>query len=188
MTKRFLALSALSLSFIALSGGLSASQAPRPAQAPATPAPKVATATPATNTAPNPAAYQEMLNKYCITCHNEKAKIPAGAPLALDKANLKDPRATADVWEKVVRKLGVGAMPPQNSPTPGSAELSAFRSTLIASLDSAAAAKSNPGRYVIHRLNRTEYGNSIRDLVGVTVDVTDLLPSDGGDFGFDNIA
>ena len=82
MKTRFLAVSALALSFIALSGGLSAGiQAPRPAQAPANPATKVATSTTATNTAPNPAAYQEMLNKYCITCHNEKARIPAGAPL-----------------------------------------------------------------------------------------------------------
>ena len=189
MKTRFLAVSALSLSFIALAGGLSAgSQAPRPAQAPATAAPKPATPAAATNTAPDMAAYQEMLNKYCITCHNEKAKIPAGAPLALDKANLKDPGATSDVWEKVVRKIGVGAMPPQNSPTPGATQLNAFRSALIANLDSAAAAKNNPGRYVIHRLNRTEYGNAIRDLLGVTVDANDLLPSDGGDFGFDNIA
>jgi mono/diheme cytochrome c family protein len=135
-----------------------------------------------------PAGYQEMLNKYCITCHNEKAKIPAGAPLFLDKANLKDPGADAAVWEKVVRKLGVGAMPPQNSPTPGTDQLTAFRSALITSLDSAAAAKNYPGRYVLHRLNRTEYANSVRDLLGVKVDVAELLPSDGGDFGFDNIA
>jgi len=142
----------------------------------------------ATNTAQGPIAYQEMLNKYCITCHNEKAKIPAGAPLALDKANLKDPGADAAVWEKVVRKLGVGAMPPRNSPTPGNDQLNAFRAALITSLDSAAAAKNNPGRYVLHRLNRTEYANAIRDLLGVKVDVAELLPSDGGDFGFDNIA
>jgi mono/diheme cytochrome c family protein len=135
-----------------------------------------------------PAVYQEMLNKYCITCHNEKAKIPAGAPLALDKANLKDPGADAAVWEKVVRKLGVGAMPPRNSPTPGTAELTAFRTTLITSLDNAAAAKNYPGRYVLHRLNRTEYANAVRDLLGVKVNVAELLPSDGGDFGFDNIA
>jgi cytochrome c5 len=141
-----------------------------------------------TNTEQGPAAHQEMLNKYCITCHNEKAKIPAGAPLALDKANLKDPGADPDVWEKVVRKLGVGAMPPRNSPTPGTAELDRFRSALITSLDRAAAARNNPGRYVLHRLNRTEYANAIRDLVGVEIDVTELLPSDGGDFGFDNIA
>src|SRR6185369_15123548 len=135
-----------------------------------------------------PVAYQEMLNKYCITCHNEKAKIPAGAPLALEKANLKDPGANADVWEKVVKKLGVGAMPPRNSPTPGAEQLNAFRSSLITSLDTAAAAKNYPGRYVLHRLNRTEYANSVRDLLGVKVDVAELLPSDGGDFGFDNIA
>src|SRR5438552_1095114 len=148
-------------------------------------------ALPASNVTANvvaPVAYQEMLNKYCITCHNEKARIPAGAPLALDKANLNDPGATAEVWEKVVRKLGVGAMPPRNSPTPGDAELNRFRSALITSLDSAAAQKNNPGRYVLHRLNRTEYGNAVRDLLGVKIDVADLLPSDGGDFGFDNIA
>ena len=145
-------------------------------------------AAPAPNVVPDPAAYQEMLNKYCVTCHNEKAKIPAGAPLSLDKANLKDPGADAPVWEKVVRKLGVGAMPPRNSPTPGPAELDRFRSAIVTSLDTAAARKNNPGRYVLHRLNRTEYGNAVRDLLGVKIDVADLLPSDGGDFGFDNIA
>jgi len=148
--------------------------------------PKVVT--PSTAAIQSPVGYQEMLNKYCITCHNERSKIPAGAPLALDKANLKDPGADADVWEKVVRKLGVGAMPPRNSPTPGSAQLNAFRSTLIANLDGAAAAKSYPGRYVLHRLNRTEYANAVRDLLDVRIDVSELLPSDGGDFGFDNIA
>ena len=141
-----------------------------------------------TAAAETPAQYQEMLNKYCITCHNEKAKIPAGAPLALDKANIKEPGEDAVVWEKVVRKLGVGAMPPQGSPSPGPEELKRFRSALVTSLDAAAAAKNNPGRYVLHRLNRTEYGNAVRDLLGVKIDVADLLPSDGGDFGFDNIA
>jgi mono/diheme cytochrome c family protein len=135
-----------------------------------------------------PIAYQEMVNKYCITCHNQKARIPAGAPLALDVANLKEPGADAAVWEKVVRKLGVGAMPPQGSPTPGAVELNKFRSTLISSLDSAAAKQNNPGHYVLHRLNRTEYANAVRDLLGVDFDVAELLPSDGGDFGFDNIA
>jgi mono/diheme cytochrome c family protein len=129
-----------------------------------------------------------MLNKYCITCHNQKARIPAGAPLALDVANLKEPGSDAAVWEKVVRKLGVGAMPPQGSPTPGAVELNKFRSTLISSLDSAAAKQNNPGHYVLHRLNRTEYANAVRDLLGVDFDVAELLPSDGGDFGFDNIA
>src|SRR5262245_50651937 len=127
MKKVLFAAAALTLATVCLS------------QTPAAPA-KVApakVATPAQNAPQGPVAYQEMLNKYCITCHNEKAKIPAGAPLALEKANLKDPGADAAVWEKVVRKLGVGAMPPRNSPAPGAAELTAFRNTLIASLDSA---------------------------------------------------
>jgi hypothetical protein len=109
-------------------------------------------------------------------------------PLALDVANFADPGADAERWERVVKKLGVGAMPPQGSPTPGAAELTRFRTALITSLDAAAAKKNNPGQYVLHRLNRLEYANAVRDLLGVTVDVTDLLPSDGGDFGFDNVA
>ena len=134
------------------------------------------------------ADYQGLVDRYCVTCHNQQTRIPAGAPLALDTVNLQDPGADAEIWEKVVRKLGVGAMPPQGAPTPGPEELTAFRSTLIASLDDAAAQTDSPGRYVLHRLNRSEYGNAVRDLLGVQVDVSELLPSDGGDFGFDNIA
>ena len=129
-----------------------------------------------------------MVTKYCVGCHNTRNPLPAGAPLALDKANFADPGTDAATWERVVKKLGVGAMPPQGSPTPGAAELATFRSSLIANLDTAAARKNSPGKYVLHRLNRTEYANAVRDLVGVTVDVSDMLPSDGGEFGFDNIA
>jgi cytochrome c5 len=135
-----------------------------------------------------PVSYQGMLNRYCVGCHNARNPLPAGAPLALDTANLADPGADAATWERVVKKLGVGAMPPQGSPTPGHAELTKFRTALVASLDRAAATRNNPGHKVLHRLNRTEYANAVRDLLGVTVDVADLLPSDGGDFGFDNIA
>src|SRR5215475_15865932 len=129
MKKVLFTAAALALSTLVWSSGAKASQTSTPAAV------------------QDPAAYQEMVNKYCVTCHNEKAKIPAGAPLALDKANLKDPGSDAAVWEKVVRKLGVGAMPPRNSPTPGAEELNRFRSTLISSLDSAAARKNYPGRY-----------------------------------------
>ena len=129
-----------------------------------------------------------MVSKYCIGCHNTRNPLPAGAPLALDKANFADPGADAATWERVVKKLGVGAMPPQGSLTPGPAELGKFRAALIASLDAAAAKKNSPGTYVLHRLNRTEYANAVRDLLGVTVDIADLLPSDSGEFGFDNIA
>ena len=135
-----------------------------------------------------PANYQALVAKYCIGCHNTRNPLPAGAPLALDKVNFTDPGADAATWERVVKKLGVGAMPPQGSPTPGAAELNKFRASLIASLDAAAAKKNNPGEFVLHRLNRLEYQNAVRDLLGVTVDVTELLPSDGGNFGFDNIA
>src|SRR5262249_2582786 len=136
----------------------------------------------------SPVAYQAMVTKYCVGCHNTRNPLPAGAPLALDKADFANPAADAKTWERVVKKLGVGAMPPQGSPTPGAAELAKFRSSLIATLDAAAANQKSPGKYVLHRLNRTEYANAVRDLVGVTIDVTDLLPSDGGEFGFDNIA
>jgi hypothetical protein len=137
---------------------------------------------------PDPATFQPMVAKYCVGCHNTKNPLPAAAPLALDKVNFTDPGADALTWERVVKKLGVGAMPPQGSPTPGAAELNKFRASLIASLDASAAKKNNPGEFVLHRLNRLEYQNAVRDLLGVTIDVTDMLPSDGGDFGFDNIA
>ena len=181
MRKVILAAGALTLASLASAGS------PAPVQTPQTSA-KAATAARASNAAQTPAAYQEMVNKYCVTCHNQKARIPAGAPLTLDTANLKDPGSEPEIWEKVVRKLAVGAMPPQGSPTPGNAELNRFQYVLAASLDRAAEKKNNPGRYVLHRLNRTEYANAVRDLLGVEVDVADLLPSDGGDFGFDNIA
>ena len=129
-----------------------------------------------------------MVAKYCFRCHNSKNPLPAGLPLALDKADFADPGADALTWERVVKKLGVGAMPPQGVPHPGQAELAKFRAALIASLDAAAAKKNEPGKFVLHRLNRLEYANAVRDMLGVTIDVADLLPSDSGDFGFDNIA
>jgi mono/diheme cytochrome c family protein len=150
-----------------------------------TPAPGAVTARRATE---SPADYQEMVTRYCVSCHNARARVPASAPLELEKASLADPGAHAAVWEKVIRKINVGAMPPQGSPTPGAATLDKFASVLAARLDAAAAERKNPGRYVLHRLNRTEYANAVRDLLGVEIDVAELLPSDGGDFGFDNIA
>jgi len=142
----------------------------------------------ATATLPKTDEFQPMVTKYCVGCHNTRNPLPAGAPLALDKVNLADPAADPVTWERVVKKLGVGAMPPQGAPNPGAAELAKFRSALVAHLDAAAARKKEPGKFVLHRLNRTEYANAVRDLLGVTIDPTDLLPSDGGEFGFDNVA
>ena len=204
--KKALSLGAATLFVASLVSALSAREVERVAAANPTPFPTIQGQTglqggasqqagPAAQTAAtSPAAadsvvaYQGMVTKYCVGCHNTKNPLPAGAPLALDKANYENPGADAPTWERVVKKLGVGAMPPQGSPHPGAAELARFRSALIASLDAAAVKKNDPGKFVLHRLNRLEYQNAVRDLLGVTFDVTDLLPSDGGDFGFDNIA
>jgi mono/diheme cytochrome c family protein len=153
-------------------------QTPAPAQAAAA-RPTAASAT---------AEYRQLVDKYCVTCHNQRLNLPAGAPLYLDQASLDDIGAHAQTWEKVVRKLGVGAMPPTNMPTPGDEKLAEFRGWLQSSLDRAANVQRNPGRYTLHRLNRAEYANAVRDMLGVEVDVTELLPSDGANFGFDNVA
>ena len=153
-----------------------------------TPAPAAPAAAARPTTAAMRAEYRQLVDKYCVTCHNQRLNLPAGAPLHLDTASLDDLAADAAVWEKVVRKLNIGAMPPTNMPTPGDAKLTEFRTWLAASLDRAANVQRNPGRYTLHRLNRAEYANAVRDLLGVELDVTELLPSDGGNFGFDNVA
>src|SRR5215831_12047337 len=127
-----------------------------------------------------------LIDKYCVTCHNEKAKT---AGLALDTADFARPSNSADVWEKVVRKLRAEMMRPGGAPQPDKAATAALASYLETSLDAAAAAKPNPGRTVLHRLNRAEYGNAIRDLFALNaLDITTLLPADTEAYGFDNIA
>src|SRR6185295_9736717 len=126
-----------------------------------------------------------VLKQYCVTCHNERLKT---AGLLLDKANLVDVPADAETWEKVVRKLRAGTMPPQGLPRPDRATYDALLSWLQTSLDAAAATHPAPGRPLLHRLNRAEYGNVIRDLLALDVDAAALLPPDDAGFGgFDNI-
>jgi hypothetical protein len=133
--------------------------------------------------------YRAWVDKYCVGCHNSRNAQPSSDPLDLEKASLDGLLSSAEIWERVLRKLSVRAMPPQSMPHPQETEYVAFTTWLANSLDQAwAASGTDPGRYVVHRLNRTEYGNAVRDLVAIDVDVTSLLPSDGGDFGFDNIA
>jgi mono/diheme cytochrome c family protein len=134
------------------------------------------------------AKHRAWLKQYCIGCHNSRSASPANDPVNLEAASLDDLLPHAATWERVLRKLGVRAMPPQTSPHPSEADYAGFTTWLAGSLDRAWAAKSTPGKYVLHRLNRTEYGNAIRDLLALDIDVTELLPSDGGAFGFDNIA
>lgn len=129
---------------------------------------------------------QTVLNRYCVTCHNQRTK--AGG-LTLDSFDLDHVAEHADVWEKVDRKLLGGVMPPPGRPRPDQATYEALRSWLEVQLDAAATVHPNPGRTEsFHRLNRSEYQNAIRDLVGLEFDVTSVLPADDSSYGFDNMA
>ncbi len=126
-----------------------------------------------------------VVTKYCVTCHNDRAKTGG---LSLEKVDIAAPVAAADVWERVVRKVRVGMMPPQGSPQPDAEARAALVSYLTTTLDREAAAHPNPGRPLVHRLNRAEYSNAIRDLLALDVDASALLPPDDAAYGFDNIA
>ena len=127
-----------------------------------------------------------LLDKYCVSCHNERLKTGG---LALDTVNLADLASHAEVWEKVVRKLRAGTMPPVGRPRPDKSAVRTFVSSLETGLDRAASARPNPGRPPIHRLNRTEYANAVRELLALDIDVRALLPADDTDeHGFDNVA
>jgi mono/diheme cytochrome c family protein len=129
---------------------------------------------------------QEILNRYCITCHNERLKTGG---LMLDALDVKDIAAGAPTWEKVVRKLRAGVMPPAGARRPDEPTQDKFVAWLEGELDRAAAARPNPGRTeTFHRLNRAEYRNVIRDLLAIDIDVADFLPADDSSYGFDNIA
>jgi hypothetical protein len=126
-----------------------------------------------------------MLDRYCVTCHNQRL-VTAG--LKLDEADVANPGEGAEIWEKVVRKLRTGMMPPPNMPQPSLEDRRTLLSWLETSLDKAAAAKPNPGRTeTLRRLNRTEYQNAIRDLLSVDIDAASLLPTDESGHGFDNV-
>src|SRR5262245_14848944 len=125
------------------------------------------------------------LNQYCIGCHNEKSKT---ANLMLDKMDVAQVGEHAEVWEKVVRKLRGGMMPPTGARRPDRATARTFTVWLENELDRSATAKPNPGAPSLLRLNRTEYANAIRDLLALEVDVNTMLPADDSSYGFDNIA
>jgi hypothetical protein len=125
------------------------------------------------------------LDRYCVTCHNQKLKTGG---LMLDRMDLDKLSGGAETWEKVIRKLRAGMMPPQGLPRADKAAIGSFVSWLEDSLDRAASATPNPGRDPLHRLNRTEYANAVRDLLDLHVEVDDLLPADDEANGFDNVA
>jgi len=125
------------------------------------------------------------LSTFCVECHNDAER---EAELTLESHALTDVAAEAHVWEKVVRKLRTGTMPPADQPQPSAEERRALASWLEDSLDDAAAANPNPGRTeTFRRLNRTEYQNAIRDLLALDIDAAALLPPDESGFGFDNV-
>jgi len=124
------------------------------------------------------------LDQYCVTCHNERSRT---ADLVLDRMDPAHVADAPDVWEKVVRKLRAGTMPPAPARRPDAAVYARLISVLESELDRAAAAP-NPGRSPLRRLNRSEYANAVRDLLALDVDVSALLPPDDAAFGFDNIA
>ncbi len=130
-------------------------------------------------------ADRQLLNRYCVTCHNARLKTGGFALDTVDVERLADDART---WEKVIGKLRAGSMPPAGRPRPDAASVSAFVSRLETELDAAALADPDPGFVPVHRLNRAEYGNAIRDLLGLEVDASALLPADDSDHGFDNIA
>ena len=128
---------------------------------------------------------RSLLNRYCVSCHNERAKT---AGLMLDALDVGRVAERAEVWEAVVRKLRAGAMPPAGLPRPDQAAHDGLVAWLESTLDRAAEARPNPGRPVLHRLNRAEYANAIRDLLALDVDTASLLPPDDSSSGFDNNA
>ena len=129
---------------------------------------------------------QALINRYCVGCHNQRTR---SGNLRLDELDVSDVAKHSETWEKVIRKVGAGMMPPSGMPRPDEPTERAFVAWLGGELDRAFDARPNPGRTeTFHRLNRTEYQNTIRDLLSLDIDVSDYLPADDSSYGFDNIA
>ncbi len=126
-----------------------------------------------------------ILDKYCVTCHNQRAKT---AGLVLDSIDVEHIAGNAEVWEKVLRKVRSRDMPPAGMPRPDAATYDVLSANLEAALDQTAATRSNPGRVPLRRMTRAEYTNAIRDLLALEIDGTTLLPADEVNEGFDNMA
>ncbi|MGE3191225.1 MAG: DUF1587 domain-containing protein, partial [Vicinamibacterales bacterium] len=154
------------------------------------PAPRASAppAAPAVSHAAQPAGAQApaaFIDEHCVACHNDRMRVGG---LSLAGVDATDPAAAPELWEKVLHKLSTGQMPPAGRPRPEPAVSHAVMARLETALDAAAAAHPMPGRVGVHRLNRTEYANAIRDLFGLDVDTKALLLPDEADEGFDNVA
>ena len=126
-----------------------------------------------------------LTEQYCVGCHNDSART---AGITLQGLDPSEPHLQPEIWEKVLRKVGSGEMPPSDVPAPEPAARAAFVEALEGALDAASAANPNPGRPPAHRLNRAEYSNAVRDLLDFDLDIAPMLPVDDSGYGFDNIA
>jgi hypothetical protein len=127
----------------------------------------------------------QLVKQYCVTCHGQRLRTGGLVLETMDPAKIP---ADAETWEKVIVKLGTGAMPPAGLPHPDAAAAQKFVSSIEWRLDSSALAKPYAGRPLLHRMNRAEYANAIRDLLALDVDPAALLPPDDSAYGFDNIS
>ena len=125
------------------------------------------------------------VNEHCLYCHDESLRTGG---FSFTDVDLAHPDQNAEQAEKVILKLRTGMMPPAGAPRPNQDTVRAFTSALEAEIDRVAAADPNPGTPYLHRLNRTEYANAIRDLLALEIDSESLLPADTRSQGFDNIS
>ena len=130
-------------------------------------------------------APREVLAGYCVGCHNERVRT---ANLALDAIEGPEAGSQAETWEKVVRKLRTRTMPPIGVRRPDEPTYDALIASLEGALDAAAARQPDPGSPVLHRVNRAEYANAIRDLLALEIAPASLLPPDDSAYGFDNVS
>jgi mono/diheme cytochrome c family protein len=140
---------------------------------------------PARVIAPTASGQRALLDQYCVTCHSDRLKT---ANLSLEKLDLTSAGDHPELWEKVIRKLRAGVMPPPGMRRPSTTEYEGLRDWLEAEMDRKVANNPNPGSIILHRLNRTEYANVIRDLLDIEIDPAAYLPSDDAARGFDNVA
>src|SRR5688572_9246372 len=135
-----------------------------------------------------PAAPQqttELLNTYCIRCHNSAIK---SGDISFTGMRPEDAASNAEIWEKVIRKLRGRMMPPPGQVRPSESQYNSLAAFLEGYIDNGASANAHPGRVPLHRLNRKEYANAVEDLLGITIEPADILPEDDKSDGFDNIA
>ena len=127
-----------------------------------------------------------LIDRYCATCHNQRTR---AGNLVLDTLDVSAAGREPQTWEKVVRKVRTGMMPPSGAPRPERTALDAFAASIETTIDTVARTAPNPGAPALHRLNRAEYGNAVRDLLDLPIDASKLLPGDDSSGeGFDNMA